>query len=123
MRIGDVVWDEATSSVACGRCEARFCGTEENWKEQALVKRTNAAERLNSGDFGPAFRVYEHDDLELAEIFCPHCKALLTVELYLRDEPMRWTFRPLAVARTQGYDPVAEYEADPEGWISFGSAG
>ncbi len=122
MRIGDVVWNQEDHSVSCSKCSARLSADDENWKDQALVKRTNAAERLNSGEFGPAFHVYEHDDLELAEIFCPECKALLTVEFYLRDEPMRWTFRSLAVAKSQGYDPVAEYEADPEGWISFGTS-
>jgi acetone carboxylase gamma subunit len=122
MRIGNVVWSHEQHSVSCGRCGARLSADDQSWKDHALVKRSNAAQRLNSGEFGPAFHVYEHEDLELAEIFCPECKALLAVELCLRDEPLRWTFRSLAVAKSQGYDPVAEYEADPESWISFGVA-
>ena len=56
------------------------------------------------------------------EIFCPRCKTLLAIELYLRGEPTRWTFRSLAIASSQGYDPFAEREVDPERWISFGVA-
>jgi len=121
MRIGDVVWNQDDHSVACAKCDERLSADDENWKEHSLLKRTNAAERLNCGDFGPAYSVYEHPDLELVEIFCPHCKALLAAELYLRDEPLRWTFRSLDVAIEQGYDAAADFAAEPEQWISFGS--
>ena len=121
MRIGDVIWTAATRSVSCACCNAHLCADHENWKEHALVKRSNAAERLNGGSFGPSYRVYEHPDLELAEIFCPACKALLSVELYLRDEALRWTFRSLEVAAQQGYDATADYAANPQAWISFGA--
>ena len=122
MRIGDVVWDTDAHEVRCAPCGERLCADDENWKEHALVKRGNAAERLNGGSFGPAYRVYAHADLELAEIFCPACKALLSVELYLRDEPLRWTYRSLEAAARQGYDAPADYRADPDSWISFGKA-
>jgi len=122
MQIGDVNWSTGDHAISCACCGARLCADDENWKEHALVKRTNAAERLNGGSFGPAFRVYEHPDLELAEIFCPSCKALLSVELYLRDEPLRWTFRSLDVAARQGYDAAADFAANPGDWISFGAA-
>lgn len=119
MRIGDVVWRQEDRSVACARCDEVLCEDHENWKEHALVKRGNAAERLNGGDFGSSYAVYENEHLELAEIFCPHCHAILSVELYLQDEPLRWTFRGLDVAREQGYDAAADFAAHPDEWISF----
>ncbi|MGE0862200.1 MAG: acetone carboxylase subunit gamma [Gammaproteobacteria bacterium] len=122
MQIGDVRWDDVTHDVHCVPCGARLCADDQNWKAHALVRRGNAAERLNGGGFGDTYRLYEHAELELAEIFCPACKALLSVELYLRGEPLRWSWRSLAVAARQGYDPVAEFAADPTSWISFGGA-
>lgn len=122
MRIGDVVWREDDHSIICANCDSWLSSDTENWKEYALVKRTNAAERLNGGDFGNTYSVYEHPDLELAEIFCPNCKSLLSVELYLCDEPLRWTYRSLPVAAKSGYDAVADYAADPSAWISFGAS-
>jgi acetone carboxylase gamma subunit len=108
--------------VACAKCEHRLSSDAENWKEHALVKRGNAAARLNNGAFGRKFRVYENPHLELAELFCPSCKALLAVELYLRGEPLRWTYRSLDTAAKAGYDAVADYAAHPDQWISFRGA-
>jgi acetone carboxylase gamma subunit len=122
MRIGEVIWKQEEHCVSCANCDTRLSADDENWKEHALVKRTNAAKRLNGGEFGPTYRVYEHPDLELAEIFCPACKTLLTVELYLRDEPLRWTYRSLSAAARSGYDVVADFAAHPNEWISFGAS-
>jgi hypothetical protein len=63
--------------------------------------------------------VYDHPGVNIVELFCPHCSALLSVELYLADEPLRCTFRRLEDARADGYDAVAEFQKDPEAWISF----
>jgi acetone carboxylase gamma subunit len=108
------------TAVSCPKCGAQLAADGQDWKERALVERASAAERLGSGDFGPAFQLHEHDDLELAEFFCPRCETLVAVELYLHGEPTDWTFRSLAIAGSQGYDPAAEHEADPERWITFG---
>lgn len=119
MRIGDVSWDLDTHEVACARCSGVICRDDQNWKEHSLVVRKNAAERLNDAQFGATFRVHEHPDVELAEIFCPHCEALLSVELYVTGEPFRWTYQSLDVARRRGYDPVAEMRNAPDQWLSF----
>lgn len=118
MKIGNVRWD-ADGSVCCARCGTLLCTERENWKEHALVKRGNASDRLNSGEFGPAFGVYPNEHLEFAEIFCPECKGVLSTEFYLRDEPFRWTFRSLEVAAEQDYDAVADLAENPDKWLSF----
>jgi acetone carboxylase gamma subunit len=120
MKIGNVVWNLEEHAVSCGICGSRLASDNENWKEHSLVRRTNAGERLNSGCFGQTYQVYDHPDLDLAEIFCPFCKSLLTVELYLRNEPLRWSYRSLRLAAEAGYDAVEEYNANPGDWISFG---
>jgi acetone carboxylase gamma subunit len=120
MRIGDVVWTEDGKSVQCAHCKATISNADQNWKEYALVKRGNAALRLNNGEFGPTYRVYDNPHLELAEIFCPGCHALLSVELYLAGEPLRWAFRTLEAAAADGYNAKEDWRTNPERWISFG---
>jgi hypothetical protein len=65
------------------------------------------------------YRVHAHHRVELAELFCPACEELLSVELYLANEPYRCDYRPLDIAVSQGYDAPAEYAQDTAGWISF----
>jgi acetone carboxylase gamma subunit len=117
MKIGNVVHREEGAS--CAECGGALCGPGENWKDRALARRGNAAERLNGAEFGESYRVHENEHVELAEMFCPQCRALLSVEIYLQGEPYRWDFRSLATAREQGYDAVAEFKQDPDAWISF----
>ncbi|HKP18273.1 MAG TPA: acetone carboxylase subunit gamma, partial [Gaiellaceae bacterium] len=119
LTFGPVVWRGAADSVECAGCRARLCGRDENWKEHVLAVRGNAAERLARGEFGTTYRVYAHERVELAELFCPSCSALLSVELYLRGEPYRRDYAPLGAARSAGYDAEAEYAQDPDSWISF----
>jgi len=122
MRIGDVVWHEATSRIRCGHCDGDISGFDENWKEHSLIKRSNAHRVLNSGKFGSEYKVYENENLEIAEIFCRHCNALLAVELYLVGEPLRWTYRTLQGAVKAGYDARQDFLDNPDKWISFGAA-
>jgi acetone carboxylase gamma subunit len=117
MKIGNVLHGEAGSS--CASCNESISGPGENWKEHALARRGNAADRLNTGEFGSSYRVHENPHVELAELFCPHCRELLSVELYLDGEQYRWDYRSLATAQEQGYDAVKEFQQDPEAWISF----
>lgn len=117
MKIGSVVYAE--SGPSCAHCEEAIGGPDENWKEHSLARRGNAAGRLNGGEFGDHFQVHENEHVELAELFCPHCKALLTVELYQRGEPYRREYQSLESARAAGYDPVAEFRDDPDSWVSF----
>jgi acetone carboxylase gamma subunit len=117
MKIGNVVHRDSGS--VCGNCAAALCGPDENWKEQALARREKAAARLNDGSFGRFYKVHDNEHVELAELFCPECQGLLSVELYLNGEPYRRDFRSLEAARADGYDPVVELREEPEAWISF----
>lgn len=117
MKIGNVVW--AGEQVQCAHCSERLCDATENWKDHSLAHRGLASERLTPERFGPSFRVHENPNVELAELFCPHCKALLSVELYLVGEPYRWDYRSPELARDQDYDPAREIREDPDSWISF----
>jgi acetone carboxylase gamma subunit len=117
MKIGNV--EHGPSGCSCAGCGGTLCGQGENWKEHVLAKRGNAADRLNQGQFGESYRVHENQHVELAELFCPHCHDLLSVELYLKDEPYRWDYRSLETAKEQGYDPVSEFHQDEDSWISF----
>lgn len=117
MKIGNVLHSESGSS--CAGCNEAICGPGENWKEHVLARRGNAASRLNNAEFGESYRVHENQHVELAELFCPRCHDLLSVELYLKGEAYRWDYRSLAMAQEQGYDPVAEFREDPDAWISF----
>jgi N-methylhydantoinase B len=116
---GPVVWRPDADAVECAVCAARVCGPEQNWKEHAATARGRAYDRLGRGEFGPWFRLYEHDRVEVAEFFCPACRALLSVELYLAGEPYRRDWAPLDVARATGYDARREHAEDPSSWISF----
>lgn len=117
MKIGNLVWHD--NGVHCAFCEHRLSDESQNWKEFSLARRGLASERLTSDHFGPSFRVQENPNVELAELFCPQCKALLSVELYLLGEPYRWDHRSLEVASEQDYNPMAEFQRDPSAWISF----
>jgi acetone carboxylase gamma subunit len=117
MKIGNIVHTESGSR--CGGCAESLCGPDENWKDHSLARRGNAAERLNNGDFGRFYKVHDNEHVELAELFCPHCKALLSVELYLHGEPYRSDYLTLEAGRSEGYDPVAEFRDEPEAWTSF----
>jgi acetone carboxylase gamma subunit len=117
MKIGNVVW--AGDEVRCARCSERLWVASHNWKDHSLAKRGLASERLTSEHFGPSFRVHDNENVELAELFCPHCKALLSVELYLVGEPYRWDYRSLDVAAEQDYDLAEDFRRDPAAWISF----
>lgn len=121
MRIGNVVWADGT--VACAHCGHRLCDSGSNWKDHCLARRGSAADRLNAGEFGAAFKVHENAAVELAELSCPGCKAMLSVELYLDGEPYRSDYRTLEQAREAGYDPVAEFRDDAGSWLSFGARG
>ena len=117
MRIGNLVWtDEA---VSCRHCDTRLSRPSQNWKDHALVRRGLASERLTGGRFGPAYRLAKHDQVELAEFFCPGCHALLSVETYLKGESFRRDHQSLEEARASGYDPVREFELDPDAWVTF----
>lgn len=117
MQIGSVVYTD--SGAKCAHCSQHFCSPEQNWKEHVVANRGRAAERLNNGQFGEHYQVHEHDEVELAELYCPGCKALLTVEIYLKGEPYRREYQTLESARAAGYDPVAEFRDSPGDWISF----
>jgi acetone carboxylase gamma subunit len=117
MKIGNVVY--AAAGPTCEHCGTTICGRDENWKEHSLARRGNAAERLNDGEFGDHFQVHENEHVELAELFCPNCKALLTVELYLHGEPYRREYQSLESASAAGYDAVAEFRDDADAWVSF----
>jgi acetone carboxylase gamma subunit len=117
MKIGNVL--HAESGSTCASCGHPLGGPGDNWKQHALARRGSAAERLNGGEFGPFYRVHENQYVELAELFCPECHALLSVELYLKGEPYRRDYRSLEAARESGYDAVAEFKENPELWISF----
>jgi hypothetical protein len=117
--IGPVTWDLDDGAVRCGGCEATLCTPEQNWRDHCAVSRGPASERLRSEDLGAAWRLHPHPDVELAEFFCPACRALLSVEWYLRGEAHRWTFRTLEAAAGDGYDAPAEFRADPGRWISY----
>ena len=117
MTIGNLLWDGG--AVHCARCSERLCDESQNWKDHSLARRGLASERLTPEHFGPSFRVQDNPNVELAELFCPHCKALLSVELYLVGEPYRWDHRSLDVAREHDYDPMEEFQRDPAAWISF----
>jgi acetone carboxylase gamma subunit len=117
MKIGNLAWEG--DAVHCGVCDERLCDESQNWKDHSLARRGLASERLTPEHFGPSFRVHDNPNVELAELFCPHCKALLSVELYLAGEPYRWDHRSLEVARDQDYDPMEEFQRDPDAWISF----
>ncbi len=116
---GPIVLRPSADAVECAACTVRLCGPDENWKEHAAAARGRAYDRLMRGEFGPWYRVYEHDRVELAELFCPSCGSLLSVELYLTGEPYRRDYAPLAVAREEGYDAQREHAEDPSSWISF----
>jgi acetone carboxylase gamma subunit len=117
MKIGNVVWEG--EEVRCAHCSERLCEASQNWKDHSLARRGLASERLTPEHFGPSFRVQDNANVELAELFCPNCKALLSVELYLIGEPYRWDYRSADVAGAQGYDPAQEWRDDPSSWISF----
>jgi acetone carboxylase gamma subunit len=117
MKIGNVVHNGEGSS--CAACGERISAPGENWKDHALARRGNAADRLNTGEFGQFYRVHENQHVEIAELFCPHCNDLLSVELYLQGEPYRWDYRSLDEARSQGYDAASEFRENPDAWISF----
>jgi acetone carboxylase gamma subunit len=116
-KIGNVVHNGEGSS--CAACGERISAPGENWKDHALARRGNAADRLNTGEFGQFYRVHENQHVEIAELFCPHCNDLLSVELYLQGEPYRWDYRSLEEARSQGYDAASEFRENPDAWISF----
>jgi N-methylhydantoinase B len=117
VRIGNVLQDLGGRQDRCADCGYVLARAGHNWKEQCSARRVNASERLNRGDVGPDNRVRAHPCVELAELFCPACSALLSVEFYLTNEPYRWSFRTLADARDAGYDAAAEHETDPQSWI------
>jgi N-methylhydantoinase B len=119
IQIGPVAWDSGAATVSCVACEERLCAADENWKEACLVARGSASERLRSDELGSRWRIRPHDEVELAEVFCPYCHSILAVEWYLRDEPFRWTFRTLEGARAHGYDASADLAENPEGWLVF----
>lgn len=118
MQIGNITYRKS-GEVCCAECDLLLASPGENWKDLVRSRRGNAAERLNGGEFGPLYRVHENPHVELAELFCPSCHGLLSVELYLKGEPYRWDYRSLDEAREQGYDAVAAYKQDPGAWISF----
>lgn len=117
MKIGNLLWEGG--GVHCAFCSERLSDESDNWKDHSLARRGLASERLTPEHFGPSFRVHENPNVEIAELFCPHCKGLLSVELYLVGEPYRWDHRSLDVAREQDYDPMEEFQRDPDAWISF----
>jgi acetone carboxylase gamma subunit len=117
MRIANLVWTE--DAVSCRHCGARLSSPEENWKDHALVERGLATDRLTGENFGPSYRLGKHEEVELAELFCPGCHALLSVETYLKGEPFRRDYRSLEGAAGAGYDPVGEFRDAPEDWVTF----
>jgi N-methylhydantoinase B len=119
IQIGPVAWDPDADAVSCRVCEQRLCSPAENWKDACVIARGSAFERLRSEEFGARWRIRAHEEVELAEMFCPHCHAILAVEWYLRGEPFRWTYRTIEGARVQGYDAAADFGQHPEEWLVF----
>jgi acetone carboxylase gamma subunit len=117
LKIGKVIWRD--SGVYCSHCDAEICGVDENWKDHSLARRGLAAEQLTASRFGPSYKLHPNPRVEVAELFCPTCKGLLSVELYKAGEPYRWDYSTLERGRERGYDPVGEFRNDPDSWIAF----
>jgi N-methylhydantoinase B len=118
--LGGVDYRLDAKTVHCSECEQELGPTDENWKDRVPLRRRPAAE-LNDRGFGRHYRIEPNPGVELAEFFCPHCRRVLSVEIYLSGEPHRSDFTPLDVAEGRGYTPAGEREQDPGAWISFGA--
>jgi N-methylhydantoinase B len=120
MNLGGVEYRPGAGSINCCGCGAAVSDAASNWKDRVPSSRRPAAE-LNERGFGASFRVAENETVETAEFFCPSCKRVLAVEIYLAGEPFRTDYLPLDVAAEQGYEAAADREANPDKWISFGA--
>ncbi|MDO8211648.1 hydantoinase B/oxoprolinase family protein [Conexibacter sp. CPCC 206217] len=118
LALGSVTSSLSRGTVCCAQCAAALSPVDANWKDHVPASRGPAAD-LGERGFGATYRVAPNESVEVAELFCPACHAVLAVELYLKDEPYRWDYQPLAVAHAGGYDPAAECAADAAGWITF----
>jgi N-methylhydantoinase B len=118
LELGSVTCSLTHRTVACSACGGVLSAVDVNWKDRVPAFRRPASD-LNARGFGATYRIEPNPTVEVAELFCPHCRTVLSVELYLEDEPYRWDFCPLDVAAAQGYDAATSFAGDEDRWISF----
>jgi acetone carboxylase gamma subunit len=64
----------------CGHCAGELSPVALNWKDAAVMRRTDLAERL--GDLGVRVKARQDRRLALYEWACPRCGSLLETNLY-----------------------------------------
>ena len=82
-----LVGEDAGRRFACGHCGGDLAAMQDNWKDAAVLRRSDMAERLS--ELGVRVRPRQERRLLLYEWACPRCASLLETNLYPADmEPL-----------------------------------
>jgi N-methylhydantoinase B len=69
----------------CGHCDGELAPVRDNWKDAAVLRRFDLADRLS--ELGIRVKGRQERRLQLYEWACPHCGSLLETNLYPDDVP------------------------------------
>jgi N-methylhydantoinase B len=116
--LGAVEFHAEAGIYRCTGCGEQLAPAEGNWKDH-VPHAQGPAVSLEERGLGETFKVHANDAVSVAEFFCPGCKGLLAVELYVEGDPYRRDYRPLEQARAEGYDAAADFAENPDTWLSF----
>jgi N-methylhydantoinase B len=118
LEFGSVLYSSEADEYRCAGCATAIAPGDANWKD--YVPHTHGpAVSLEQRGLGESFRVHENAAVSVAEFFCPDCKGLLSVEIYVDGDPYRQDYRSLERARAEDYDAPADLAANPDQWLSF----
>jgi N-methylhydantoinase B len=102
----------------CASCQTEIAPAEGNWKD-FVPHAQGPAVSLEDRGLGETYKVHPNDAVSVAEFFCPGCKGLLAVELYVEGDSFRRDYRPVEQAKREGYDAAADFAENPGAWLSF----